>query len=85
MAPHPSPDVIARTVHPGGVLVHLGQNMIYEVNATGMEIWRLFSDGLSREAMIDRLTAAFEIDEEHASAEIERLLADLQSLGLIEP
>jgi hypothetical protein len=70
-------------MHPGGVLVHLGDNVIYELNATGMTIWTLAGEGLSSADIADRLAEQFEVTREQAEQAVDSLFSDLQRQGLL--
>jgi hypothetical protein len=83
MSLRPNPNVIARAMQPGGVLVHLGDNVIYELNATGMAIWTFAGEGLAPPEIAGRLTEQFDITREHAEAAIDTLFLDLQERGLL--
>jgi hypothetical protein len=72
-------------MNPGGVLVHLGQNVIYELNATGMTVWSLLADGLSRDAIIDRVSSEFDVSPDQAALEVDALVDDLHGRGLLTP
>ena len=78
-----SPDVVARRLGDAGILVHLSSNRIFELNATGMRIWELLADGLDDETLSRTLSTEFNIDERDCSAEVRRLLDELQDAGLL--
>jgi hypothetical protein len=79
----PSPDVVARRLGDGGVVVHLPSNQIFELNDTGMRIWELLVEGLSDDAMSIALAAEFDIDREICLLEVRRLTGELHAAGLI--
>jgi hypothetical protein len=80
----PHKDVIARDMGGGSVLVHLGTNRIYETNATGARVWELVQEGRSRNEILAQLEAEFEVGEETLAKELDELLEQLSSEGLIE-
>jgi hypothetical protein len=80
----PHPDVIARRMNPGAVLVHLGHNVIYELNATGVAIWDLIGEGVAIEEIPARLAGQFDVAIEEARREATRLIDLLRTEGLLE-
>jgi hypothetical protein len=80
----PSPQVVARTVGDGAVLVHLQTNRIYELNPTGSRIWELIQSGASDSEVVRRLSADFAVSAEVADRDFKALLADLEREGLLE-
>jgi hypothetical protein len=66
------------------VLIHLGTNRIYELNATGARIWELLVEGRSVEEMEEILTTEFEADNVDVGAEIERLIDLVRTEKLVD-
>jgi len=81
----PSPQVVARTVGDGAVLVHLQTNRIYELNATGSRIWELIQSGASDSEVVQLLSADFAVSAEVADRDYKALLTDLEREGVLEP
>jgi hypothetical protein len=80
---HPNPDVVFKRLEDRMVLVHLSTNQIFELNHTGARVWELLLDGISGDALVDRLTVEFEVDPSTLRTEIQALLSDLVEEGLI--
>jgi hypothetical protein len=76
-------EVVARRMDEEVVLVHLGTNRIYTLNATGARFWDLLQSGLGRDAIRAALVAEFEVGETQLDAEIEALVAELSDQGLL--
>ena len=53
-------------------------------NASGLLLWRSLSDGATREELVSRLVAEFEIDEERAGADVDAFIGELSQRGLLE-
>ena len=81
----PSPQVLARRLPGGAVLVHLTTNRIFEVNETGAVVWELLTAGRSRDEVLTELVATFEVDRDQAAAGFERITAELRREGLLSP
>lgn len=79
----PARDVVFREMPDGAVLVHLGTNAIFELNATGSRVWMLLSEGRSRPEITARLTAEFDVTTATAEAEVASLLGRLADAGLV--
>jgi hypothetical protein len=80
---HTSPDVVARRLEDEVVLVHLGTNRIYSLNATGSRFWELLEQGLGYEVIVRRMLDEFAVDEPTLEAEIASITAELRREGLI--
>jgi hypothetical protein len=79
----PSKDVVFRVLEDEAVLVHLGTNRIYSLNPSGARFWQLFADGRSQAEIRGELLREFDVSAEQVEAEIEGLLASLESEGLV--
>lgn len=79
----PAPKVLARRMPGGAVLVHLDANRIFELNETGARIWDLLDAGIDRAGLLQRLVDEFDVDLERAGHELDDLLRDLLSEGLV--
>lgn len=67
----------------GAVLVDLRSNQVFELNETGARIRELQDQGLSTPEIAARLTAEFDVDEDTAVAEVERVSARLAEADLL--
>ena len=90
LAPHvvghvlkPAPQVLARRMPGGAVLVHLPSNRIFELNETGARVWELLAEGVDREALIERLGSEFTADPIRLRAEVGAVLDQLGREGLL--
>ena len=79
----PAPDVLARRLPGGAVLVHMRTNRIFELNETGARIWELLSEGLDRQGLLNRLVEEFDVDSDRAAAEMGAVLDQLGREGLV--
>jgi hypothetical protein len=80
----PSADVVAQRLGDESVLLHLGTNKIYSLNATATRFWELFSAGSGQAAIVEQLTGEFDVDQGAIRAEAGALLASLESYRLVE-
>jgi hypothetical protein len=78
-----APQVLARRMPGGAVLVHLDSNRIFELNETGSRIWDLVIDGIDRAGVVERLVAEFDVDVDRAVRELDDLLRALLREGLL--
>lgn len=62
----------------------LSYNGMITTTKTGAELWKALEKGCSREALVQTLLDRFDVDYETASADTDRFLADLTSLGLLD-
>lgn len=79
----PAPEVLARRMPGGAVLVHLPTSRIFEVNETGALVWELLAEGLSREGALQRLVDEFDVEPGQAAADVDRMLEQLEREGLL--
>lgn len=79
----PDPDVVAQGVGDETVLVHLQTNKIFALNATGARFWQLLNDGLSRDEIVERMLAEFDVAEDGLRGEIDELVTALSREDLV--
>lgn len=79
----PAPQVLARRMPGGAVLVHLDSNRIFELNETGSRVWDLVIEGIDRAGVIEQLVAEFDVDVDRAVRELDALLNALLREGLL--
>jgi hypothetical protein len=84
MLPNPNPRVLSRRLGDEVVLVHLDTNEIYALNETGARFWELLGRTRDRVKVEAALRAEFDVADRELSNEVDRLIAELASLGLIE-
>jgi hypothetical protein len=69
----------------GGEVIILGldDSMYYGLTATGARIWELVQAPRTIDEILTTITTEFDVDRERAAADLDALLAELQSRGLI--
>jgi hypothetical protein len=77
------PDVVARRVEDEVVLVHLGRNEIFALNATGARLWELLAEGCSVSEANGQLSREYDVGVEQVRAETDALLKRLSDEGLV--
>ena len=65
------------------MLVHLGTNRIYTLNATGARWWELLEQGLEHDSIVQEMLTEFDVDEERLEQEIAAITAELLREGLV--
>ena len=80
----PSPDVIARHLGEGAVLVHLPTNRVFELNHTGARVWDLIGEGVSFDRMVHTLADEYDMHPEGVADDVTELIAWLRDEGLIQ-
>ena len=83
MAPRLNPEVIARRLGDGAVLVHLPTSRIFELNETGMRVWELVAQGLDAAGISAKLGEEYDVDAGDAARQIDRVISQLQAEGLM--
>lgn len=80
---------ILRQVAKTWVVLPLGQttldlNGMLTLNETGALLWKALEQGGGREAMINALTAEYNVSADQAAADVERFLGKLAAAGVLE-
>jgi hypothetical protein len=78
-----NPDVEFRRLGERMVLVHLSSNQVFELNSTGARVWELLEEGVGKEQLLKTLTDEFEVGPEQLRQDVDDLIRDLKSAGLI--
>jgi Coenzyme PQQ synthesis protein D (PqqD) len=80
----PTSDVIFRALGDGGVLVHLQDNQIFELNATATHIWMQIVEGAGVDAIVQSVIETFDVDGETASHHVRELIDRLVERDLLQ-
>ena len=65
------------------IILGLDDSMYYGLTGTGARIWELVQAPRTIEEILTAITAEFEVDRQRAETDLDALLADLQSRGLV--
>ena len=79
----PSPDVIFRDLNGEAVLLDFGTGRYFGLNPVGTRIWTLLTEGSTVSAIVDILAAEFDAPAAEIAADVEVLLSELSSRGLV--
>jgi hypothetical protein len=69
-----------------GVLLHLGTKFYFTLNATGLVVWKTLgepSGGVTPVHIAEALSRHFRVDAEQAKRDLDPLLAEMRSEGLV--
>lgn len=80
-----SNDVLTAHLEDEAVLLHMDTKRYYRLNATAAAIWRGLEQGRTRAELLDELCHRFDVDAQQAAPELERVILDLVSKGLLTP
>lgn len=58
---------------------------IIKLNATGKEIWQGLTDGLSKEQIIEKIVAQYEVEVEKATEDVEAMIKQMTEAGFLVP
>jgi hypothetical protein len=78
-------DVMAAHLAGEAVLLDVETKQYYRLNATAAHVWKGLERGMSRDALLQDLMAAFEVEPLLAETELDRLLAELSKRRLVRP
>ena len=65
------------------IILGLDDSMYYGLSGTGARIWELLQTPHTIEEIVTTITGEFDVDRARVEADLDLLLADLQSRGLI--
>lgn len=66
-----------------GILVDLNTKKYFQLNETGMIVWRGLEKGQTLEEIVGRITDAYDVTPEHAAESVRRLLDNLRAFKLV--
>jgi hypothetical protein len=76
-------EVIAAHLEGEAVLLNLSTRSYFRLNDTASAVWRGVERGMDRAGLLEELCSIFDVERDLASPELDRLLADLLTRGLI--
>jgi hypothetical protein len=80
----PRPNVAARDINDGAVLVNTGSGACFELNRIGFEIWKLLGPGATVGGVCEALAGRYAVEPEVLAADVRSLFDALMRAGLIE-
>lgn len=83
LIPRKNSRVAARVVDGKALLVVIDHKQLHTLNEVGTFVWEA-CDGRTIDAMVEALADEFEVEHEHARADLEEFLERLRALGALE-
>jgi hypothetical protein len=80
---HTSPDTACAAVPGGAVIIHLGTNRYFSLNATAAVVWSRLDAGDDASAIAAALARDFKIDDVTARDAVSRTIAQFEEAGLL--
>ena len=77
------PEVMARQVGDETVILDLASGNYFGLDPVGARIWQLITEGCAPAAIRDTLLAEYEVTPEDLERDLDRLLGELISQGLL--
>ncbi len=77
------PDLVFKRLGERMVLIRLETNQVFEFNSTGARIWEMLDADAHEDEIVERLSAEFEVTPEQLKQDLNGLLRELTSQGLI--
>ena len=75
---------MARTVDDEVVILDIASGQFYGINDVGSLVWDLLEYDTTRDALIEAVTAEFDVDPAQAGDDIDSLVSQLSDAGLVE-
>ena len=66
-----------------GILVDLNTKKYFQLNETGMLIWRGLEKKQTLEEIVEQIIVTYEVTPEHAAASVQKLLENLRAFKLV--
>ncbi len=73
----PSPDALASRVGEETVILHLGNDTYYSLDAVGTRIWELAQEGPTLAHIRDQIAAEYAVDPAQVEGDLRRFVGDL--------
>jgi Coenzyme PQQ synthesis protein D (PqqD) len=80
----PNPEVVAKRLDDELVVVHLGTNLIYNLNRSAARLWELLESGRGLEEAKEQLIEEFDVSMEQLELDISATLTSLVENQLIK-
>ena len=80
---HKNPDVVSTELENGAILLNLNTKYYYNLNETGLSIWRALDETGYSEEIVPMLMKEYDTDKNLASYCTNKLLDNLEKEGLI--
>ena len=78
-----SPDTACAAVPGGAVIIHLGTNRYFSLNATAAVVWSRLDAGEDSAVIASALARDFKIDDVTARDAVSRTIAQFEEAGLL--
>jgi hypothetical protein len=78
-----SKDVLAQEIDGETVLLDLGSESFFGLDAVSTRVWQLLNEGAGREQVVDTLLAEYEVERQVLEKDVADLLDRLVEAGLI--
>jgi len=78
-----SPDTACASVPGGAVIIHLGTNRYFSLNATAAVVWSRLDAGDDSSVIAETLARDFKIDDVTARDAVSRTIAQFEEAGLL--
>ena len=79
----PRESVVFQQLQEEAVLLNLDSGLYFGLDPIGTQIWNLLADGQSLPQIVSTITAEYEVDNEQCTADLLKLLGDLEAQGLV--
>jgi hypothetical protein len=79
-----SDTAMARRVDDDVVILDITSGQFFGINDVGGLVWDLLEHDTTRNALVDAVTAEFDVDSQQAGDDIDALIAQLSNAGLVE-
>ena len=76
-------EVAAKVMDGEAILINLSNGIYYSMDKVGGLIWEMVEERRSLEEMVARVVASYEVSEEQARADVERLMEELVQENLV--
>ncbi len=66
------------------IITHAGESKMYSLNGMGLWFWERLATPVDKAALLAAMLEEYDVDPETAAAEVERFIAHLMAIGLVQ-
>jgi hypothetical protein len=78
-------EIVARVLDGEAIMINLAKGIYYSLEGVGGRVWELLEDGTDVADIGAAICREFDVTSEHARADVERILCELQAENVVRP
>ena len=78
-----NPSLVCTEFDEGAILLNLHTKYYYNLNETGLRIWKLLNELSTVSGIAEKIVDEYEVDKDRALESVRRIMAELSEEGLV--